>query len=100
MPHVNILYNQLHKRTDNPIKVNMQLIHSKRKKQFLLISNETTNEVLTSKRRNQMIHTFQVIRHAMEIYDIIIVCVEDSLEYKDHLFASHLFITFNFPSYE
>lgn len=100
MPHVDILCNQLHKRTVNPIKVNMQLIHPKRKIQFPRISNEITNEVLTSKRRKPNDTHLSSDTTAKEIYDIIIVCVEDQLEYKNHLFASHLFITFNFPSYE
>lgn len=102
MPHVDILYNQLQKRTIDPIQVNNAINKFKENIQNERnnFSNEVPDDVLTSKRKRS--NDTNVSRNAAskEICDVFISSVQDRFEYKDHLFASYLFISPNFPSYE
>ena len=96
MPHVNVLYNQLQKRTIEPTEVQGAIEHFQvaivniRNKVDEIISEASgiCYEVPERKRKRSNITDHRM--SALEICDVIINCAKDRFAFKDHLVAASL----------
>lgn len=101
MPHVDILYNQLQKRSTNPVEINNSLhnfeINIKKERDNL--DKIKVDEGESAKRRQENIYITRNLI-AKEVFDTIIVNVNELYKYKGHLIAANLFLLDNFENYE
>lgn len=102
MPHVDILYNQLQKRTIDPIEISIAITKfeeniKKERNNLDIFLNEDTQ---TPKRRKTNETNDSRMATAKEVCDIIVVNIKDRFEYKDHLYASLLLISSKFSLYK
>jgi len=108
-PHVDILCNQLQKQTMDPVEISKAIFRFEENilKERQNIDNifETSQNHPTKKRRqDDTIETRKIA--AKEVCDIFIINVKKRFDYKNHLNASHLFLSTkisyvyenNFPS--
>ncbi|XP_060845267.1 zinc finger MYM-type protein 1-like [Rhopalosiphum padi] len=103
MPHVDILYNQLQKPTMDPVELSKAIFRFEENilKERQNIDNifETSQNHPTKKRKHDdTIETRKIA--AKEVCDIFIVNVKERFDYKNHLNASHLFLSTKFLMYE
>ncbi|KAL4153204.1 hypothetical protein QTP88_001037 [Uroleucon formosanum] len=101
MPHLDILYNQLQKRSTSPVEIN-NAIHNFEiniQKERDNLDNIQVDEGESVKRRRENIYLTRNII-AKEVCDTIIVSVNELYKYKGHLIAANLFLLNNFENYE
>lgn len=101
MPHLDILYNQLQKRSTSPVEIN-NAIHNFEiniQKERDNLDNIQVDEGESVKRRRENIYLTRNII-AKEVCDTIIVSVNELYKYKGHLIAANLFLLDNFENYE
>lgn len=103
MPHVDILYHQLQKRTMDPVELSKAILQFEENilKERQNIDNifEGKETSPTKKRKHDDTSGTRKIA-AKEVCDIFIVSVKERFDYKNHLNASHLFLSIKFPTYE
>lgn len=105
MPHVDILYNQLQKRTMDPVELSKSILQFEENilKERQNIDNifEEKDTSPMKKRRRVDTSDFETRKvAAKEVCDIFIVNVKERFDYKNHLNASQLFLSIKFPTYE
>lgn len=86
MPHVYILYNQLQKRTIDPIEISIAITKFKKniikkRNNIDIFLNEDTQ---TLKRKKTNDTNDSRMATAKEVCDIIVVNIKNRFEYKDH----------------
>lgn len=101
MPHLDIIYNQLQKRSTSPVEINNAIhnfeINIQKKRDNVDSIQVDEGESAKIKRENIYL-TRNII--AKEACDTIFMNVNDLYKYKGHIIAANLFLLDNFENYK
>ena len=105
MPHVEILYKQLQKRTNDPLSVKSALANfeteiSKVRENITPLEIGSINEEGRGKRKRSEDVYLSTTVAAKEVCDLIMSHCKERFEFSDHLLASTLFDHQLFPSFQ